>query len=101
MVMKKATGDDSSGRVPGRASRPSRSWDDNGGGLQYVSWKSVRPFRVFASKGIHRRKGDFRDGPGAHTTWWRDRGWPAPPYGAAALWPPSVSPLDFVFVLGK
>jgi hypothetical protein len=29
------------------------------------------------------------------------RGWPAPPYGAAALWPPSVSPLDSVFVSGK
>jgi hypothetical protein len=49
-----------SGRVPGRASRPSRSRDNNGGGLQYVSWKSVRPFRVFPSKEIYRRKGDVR-----------------------------------------
>jgi hypothetical protein len=46
--------------VPGRASGPSRSRDDNGGGLQYVSWKSVRAFRVFPMKGIYRRKGDVR-----------------------------------------
>jgi hypothetical protein len=49
-----------SGRVSGRASGPSRSRDDDGGGLQYVSWKSVRPLRVFPSKGIYRRKGDVR-----------------------------------------
>jgi hypothetical protein len=47
-----------SGRVSGRASGPSRSQDDDGGGLQYVSWKSVRPLRVFSSKGIYWRKGD-------------------------------------------
>jgi hypothetical protein len=49
-----------SGRVPRRASGPSRSWDDGGGGLQYVSWKSVRLFRVFPSKRIYRRKGNIR-----------------------------------------
>jgi hypothetical protein len=49
-----------SGRVPGRASGPSRSRDDDGGGLQYVSWKSVCTLRVFPSKGIYRRKGDVR-----------------------------------------
>jgi hypothetical protein len=49
-----------SGRVPGRASGPSQSWIDDGGGLQYVSWKSVLPLRVFATKGIYRRKGDVR-----------------------------------------
>jgi hypothetical protein len=49
-----------SGRVPGRASRPSRSWDDDDGGLQYVSWKSVRSIRVFPLKVIYRRKGDVR-----------------------------------------
>jgi hypothetical protein len=46
--------------VPGRASRPSRSRDDDDSGLQYVSWKSVRPLMVFPSKGIYRRKGDVR-----------------------------------------
>jgi hypothetical protein len=49
-----------SGRVPRRASRPSQSRDDDGGGLPYVSWKIVRPLRVFPSKGIYRRKGDVR-----------------------------------------
>jgi hypothetical protein len=49
-----------SGRVPGRASGPSRSRDNDRGGLQYVPWKSVRPFRFFPSKGIYRRKGDVR-----------------------------------------
>jgi hypothetical protein len=49
-----------SSRVPGRASRPARSRDDDGGGLQYVSWKSVCLLRVFPSKGIYRRKGDVR-----------------------------------------
>jgi hypothetical protein len=49
-----------SGRVPGRASGPSRSRVGNGGGLQYVSWKSVRAFRVFSIKGIYRWKGNVR-----------------------------------------
>jgi hypothetical protein len=61
MVMKKAADDDSlSGKVPGRASGPSRSQDDNGGGLQYIFWKSVHLFRVFPSKEIYRRKCDVR-----------------------------------------
>jgi hypothetical protein len=90
-----------SDRVLGRASGPSRSRDNSGGGLQFVSWKSVRSLRVFPTKGIYRRKGDVRGGPGAHTTWWRGQGWPAPPYGAAASWSSSVSPLDSVFLLGK
>jgi hypothetical protein len=51
-----------SGRVPERASGPSRSRDDDGGSLQYVSWKSVNLLRVLPSKGIYRRKGDVR--------WW-------------------------------
>jgi hypothetical protein len=49
-----------SGRVPGRASGPSRSRIDDGGGLQYVSRKIDRFFRFFPSRGIYRRKGDVR-----------------------------------------
>jgi hypothetical protein len=49
-----------SGRVRGRVSGPSRSRDDDGSDLQYVSWKSVCLLRVFMSKGIYRRKGDVR-----------------------------------------
>jgi hypothetical protein len=48
------------GRVPARASGPSGSQDNDGSGLQYVSWKSVHPLRVFPSKGIYRRKGDVK-----------------------------------------
>jgi hypothetical protein len=49
-----------SGRVPGRASGPSLSRDNNGNGLQYVSWKSIRRLRVFPLKVIYRQKGDVR-----------------------------------------
>jgi hypothetical protein len=49
-----------SGRVPGRASGPSRSRVDNDGGLQYVFWKRVQALRVFSSRRIYRRKGDVR-----------------------------------------
>jgi hypothetical protein len=49
-----------SGRVPGRASGPSQSRVDDGGGLQYVFWKRVRAPRVFLSRGLYRRKGDVR-----------------------------------------
>jgi hypothetical protein len=49
-----------SGRVPGRASRPTRSCVDDGGALQYVSWKIDRGFRVFLPRRIYRRKGDVR-----------------------------------------
>jgi hypothetical protein len=61
MVMKKASMMiPLSVRVLGRAPGPSRSRDDDGGGLQYVSWKSVRLLIVFPSKGIYRRKGDVK-----------------------------------------
>jgi hypothetical protein len=49
-----------SGRVSGRASRPSRSSVNDGSGLQYVSWKIDRVLRVFPSSGIYRRKGGVR-----------------------------------------
>jgi hypothetical protein len=42
MVVEKA-----SGRVPGRAPGFSRSRDDDGGGLQYVSRKSDPSFKFF------------------------------------------------------
>jgi hypothetical protein len=51
-----------SDRVPGRASGPSRSWVDDDGDLQYVSWKINRCPRVFPTKGIYRRKGNVK--------WW-------------------------------
>jgi hypothetical protein len=36
-----------SGRVPGRASRPSRTRVDDGGDLQYFLWMEAWAFRVF------------------------------------------------------
>jgi hypothetical protein len=55
MVVEKA-----SGRVPGRAPGSSRSHDNDGGGLQYVSRKSDSSFRFFPSRGIYRQKGSVR-----------------------------------------
>jgi hypothetical protein len=43
-----------SGRVPERAFGPSQSRVDDGGGLQYVLWKSVLALRVVAMKEIYR-----------------------------------------------
>jgi hypothetical protein len=55
-----------SGRVLGRASGPSQSRVDDGGGLQYVFQKIDRVFRVFPSRRIYRRKGGV----------WRWARWP-------------------------
>jgi hypothetical protein len=52
MVVKNA-----SGRVPRRAPGSSRSRDNDGGGLQYVSRKSDPSFRFFPSRETYRRKG--------------------------------------------
>jgi hypothetical protein len=63
-----------SGRVPGRASLPSRSRIDDGGGLQYVSRKIDQGFRFS-------RRGEYiggrtasGSGSGAHTCPWRGLG---------------------------
>jgi hypothetical protein len=84
-----------SGRVPGRASRPSRSRVDNGGGLQYVFWKIDQVLRVFSSGKIYRRKGDVRGWTrGPHHS-------PARPGGGphhGMVWPPS-GPLRLCFGL--
>jgi hypothetical protein len=84
-----------SGRVPGRASGPSRSHVDDGGGLQYVLRKIDRSLRFFPSRGIYRRKGGVR----GWTSWshplvaWA-RGGPRHP----RVWPGS-SPLHLIFGL--
>jgi hypothetical protein len=97
MMMKKA-----SDRVSGRASRPSRSRDDDGDGLQYVSWKSVRLLRVFLSKGIYRWKGDVRGWTrGSHHLVAWPGGGPCDPMVRLPSAPPSISPLDSVFMSGK
>jgi hypothetical protein len=61
MVMKNAFGGDSPlWQGAGKSFWTSRSRVDDGGGLQYIFWKSVRAFRVFSTEGINRRKGDVR-----------------------------------------
>jgi hypothetical protein len=62
------------GRVPGRASGPSRSCVDDGGGLQYVSWKLIGVFR-FSRRGEYiGGRSASGGGPGAHTCPWRGLG---------------------------
>jgi hypothetical protein len=77
-----------SGRVPGRASGPSRSRVDDGGGLQYVSWKIDRGFMFSCREEYIGGRAADGGGPGAHTRPWRGQGWPTPWGGAAASWPP-------------
>jgi hypothetical protein len=69
------------GRVPGRASGPSRSRVDDGDDLQYVSWKIDQVFRFSSPRRIYRRKGGVRRWPGGPTTWWRGLG-----AGRTTLW---------------
>jgi hypothetical protein len=88
-----------SNRVPGRASGPSRSRDDDGGGLQYVSWKSVLSLRVFSTKGIYRQKGDVRGRTRGlnHLVTWPGGG----PRHPMVRPPPCPVPSHNVFLLGK
>jgi hypothetical protein len=90
MVMKKGSGGDSPLRQgAGRASGPSRSCIDNGGGLQYIWWKIERVFRVFPSRKIYRRKGGVRRwARWPHHLVAQARGWPRRPM----VWLAPVSP---------
>jgi hypothetical protein len=86
-----------SGRVPRRASRPSRSRVDDGGGFAVCFLEKSLGLRVFSTKGINRRKGDVRrwtrqsrplvarprGGPRHHQVWL------APGLSPALLWNPS------------
>jgi hypothetical protein len=84
MVVEKA-----SGKVPGRAPRSSRSRDDDGGGLQYVSRKSDPSFRVFPLRVIYRRKGGIRRWASwPHPLVARARGRPRHPRVSLAPGPP-------------
>jgi hypothetical protein len=86
-----------SGRVPGRASRASRSRVDDDGGLQYVSWKIDRALG-FSRRGEYiGGRAASGGGPGGLTRWWRGQG-----LGHATLgcgWP--VAPLRLIFGLRK
>jgi hypothetical protein len=83
-----------SSRVPRRASGPSRSRIDDGGGLQYVFWKRVQAFRVFSSRRIYRWKGDVRGWTsGPHHLVARPRGGPRHPMA----WLPSGPPPSLIW----
>jgi hypothetical protein len=70
-----------SDRVPRRASGPSQSHIDDGGGLQYVLWKIDRAFR-FSRRGEYLGgRAASGGGPSGHTTWWH-----RPGAGCATLW---------------
>jgi hypothetical protein len=78
-----------------------RNWSSMVVVLQNFLWMDAGLFRVFATEGIYRRKGDVRGWPrGPHLVVVRPGG-PAPPHGVAASWPSSVSALDSVFMSGK
>jgi hypothetical protein len=96
MVMKRASGGDSpSSRVLGRASGPSQSHIDDGGGLHYVSWKIERALG-FSHRGEYRGgRAASGGGPGGLTTWWR-----GPGLGCATLWcGRPLAPLCLIFGL--
>jgi hypothetical protein len=70
-----------SDRVPGRASGPSRSRVNDGGGLQYVLRKIDWVFR-FSRRGEYiGGRAASRGQPGGPTTWWH-----GPGAGRATLW---------------
>jgi hypothetical protein len=70
-----------SGRVPGRASGPSRSRVDDNGGLQYVLWK-IDWALWFSRQGEYiGGRAASRGGPGGPTTWWCGQG-----LARATLW---------------
>jgi hypothetical protein len=63
-----------SSRVPGRASGPSRSRVDDGGGLQYVSWKIDRALGFSRREEYIGGRAALGGGPGHPTSWWRGQG---------------------------
>jgi hypothetical protein len=78
-----------SGRVPGRASGPSRSRVDDGGGSRCVSGKLIGSLGFSRWGGLYRQRGGARGGPGgAHHRAARARGRPRP----LVVWPPFGPP---------
>jgi hypothetical protein len=84
-----------SGRMPGRASGPSRSRVDDGGGLQYVS-KKINRGLVFSRRGEYiGGRAALGGGPAGLTPRWR-----GPGLGRAALGcGQALAPLRLIFGL--
>jgi hypothetical protein len=78
-----------------------RNWSSMVAMLRNFLWIDANLFRVFASKGLYRWKGDVRGWTrGPHHTPARPEGG-APPGGVAASWPSFVSALGSVFLSRK
>ena len=88
-----------SGSVPGRASEPSQTRVDDGGG--YGTFHGWRLGYLGFSRGKQYIGGRAMSvgAQGAHTTWPRGQG--GPPYGVAASLAPFGSPSDSVYMLAK
>jgi hypothetical protein len=90
-----------SGRVPGRASGPSRSRVDDVGGLQYVSWK-IDWALGFSHRGEYiGGRAASGGGPGGLTPWWHGPGLGRAALGCGRPLAPSVSSSDFDSCLEK
>jgi hypothetical protein len=84
-----------SGRVPGRASGPSRSRVDDGGGSRCVSGKLIGSLG-FSHQGVFIGKGAASEvDQGALTIGRHGQGLGRAPGGEAGPWPLSVSSSDF------
>jgi hypothetical protein len=90
-----------SGRVPGRASEPSWTRVDDGGGYRTFSGWRLRCFRVFPRMWIYRQKGEDGGRPRGPHHGAAQPGGPAPPPGVAASLPYFVSPSDSMNVSEK
>jgi hypothetical protein len=95
-------GDGSGGNSPSRQGAGTeisipQNWSSMAAALQNFSWMYADSFRVFASEGIYRRKGDVKGHPGGpHHLVAQPRGdprhpmvWLAPGPPPSLLWTPS------------
>jgi hypothetical protein len=90
MVVEKA-----SGRVPGRAPRSSRSRDNDGGGLEYVSRKSDSSLRFSRRGELIGKRAASGGGPAGLTPWWHGPGVGRATLGCGWL----LAPLRLIFFL--
>ena len=92
MMMTKASRVNSPfGRVPGRASDPSRSRDGDDGGYRLFRGILIGSLGFLYRRHLIGERGGRGGALGGHTTPWRGPGLVARPGGVAALWPLFVS----------
>jgi hypothetical protein len=102
MAMKKASGDDSPLRQgAGRASEPSQTRVNDGGGYSTFHGWRLRPLGFSQESEFIGGRARSVGARGAHTMGRHGQEGAAPPLGVAGLLPISVSPLDSVNMSGK